>query len=496
MDATNKKTLIIVVDDSKTVRDYVRKTLKSVENYEIETADSGDELFKIIHNNIPDLILLDVILPKMDGFGIAKILQSNKTTKKIPIIFLTSLKNKEEKIRGFSVGGVDYITKPFYPDELLSRVNLHIKIKKQYEKILKLNNKLAVELELASNIQKNIILKQETKYNNIKLCFKYLPYEKIGGDYVEIIEIDKYKSFIFIADITGHGIPAALLTMLLKANLYYLIKQYSKPNVIMSKLNHDLSSNLFPNINPSAIIMLIDFKKMIVNFSNAGHPYIMHYNSKTETVNECKQSNTLLGLDENTQFDEFTFSISNTDRIFLYTDGLMNSNNNYNTQIENILKILLNNQSQSIDDAVNSVISFQQSNTTEKFDDDVTFLGIEIDSDVKKKVFIIDDNEDIIKIVTYMLSPLYEVCSATNGYNAGRLISSFEPDLIILDIMLPGINGVEILRQIRADYKSVNVIALTAYKNIKALEKYGFDYIIQKPFEKEDLLNIVKMSIQ
>lgn len=108
---------VLVVDDEKSIRDLIKMTL-SIENYESDEADNGNTAYEMIDNNNYDLILLDIMLPKLDGY---QVLQKIKN-KNIPIIFLTAKISLQDKILGLKMGADDYITKPFEPIELLARI--------------------------------------------------------------------------------------------------------------------------------------------------------------------------------------------------------------------------------------------------------------------------------------------------------------------------------------------------------------------------------------
>lgn len=124
-----KNNKILIVEDTVEVRKIIEIYLKTIPEYDLFFASNGEEAVLNIHNNIPDLILLDVMMPGISGFQVAQIVKSNKETEDIPIIFITALDDLESVIKGFDSGGNDYITKPFKKAELLARVNTHLKIK-------------------------------------------------------------------------------------------------------------------------------------------------------------------------------------------------------------------------------------------------------------------------------------------------------------------------------------------------------------------------------
>lgn len=124
----NKNTHILVVDDNKENLKVVSNYLKD-KGYKIALALDGKNALNILETNKIDLILLDIMMPEMDGFEVCEIIKSNDKTEEIPIIFLTARTETDDIVKGFQLGGVDYITKPFRKEELYARVNNHVQLK-------------------------------------------------------------------------------------------------------------------------------------------------------------------------------------------------------------------------------------------------------------------------------------------------------------------------------------------------------------------------------
>ncbi len=128
-DSNKKLETILVVDDSPTNLEILHDVLGSA-GYEVLVEMDGASGIEQVESNPPDLILLDVMMPKIDGFETCRRLQANPSTKHIPIIFITALTDSEEKVKGLTLGAVDYITKPFEQQEVLARISLHLKLRK------------------------------------------------------------------------------------------------------------------------------------------------------------------------------------------------------------------------------------------------------------------------------------------------------------------------------------------------------------------------------
>jgi signal transduction histidine kinase len=142
----NYKPLILIVDDTPVNIKILGKIVHS-QNYRIAVAQSGKEALKIVAQTYPDLILLDIMMPEMDGYEVCRRLKSDEKTNDIPIIFISAKADSEDIIQGFETGAVDYITKPFYSSEVIARINTHIQLKLSKDYIAKYNSELETMLE-------------------------------------------------------------------------------------------------------------------------------------------------------------------------------------------------------------------------------------------------------------------------------------------------------------------------------------------------------------
>lgn len=124
----NENIHILVVDDNQENLKVVSNYLKE-KKYKIALALGGKSALKILASTPIDLVLLDIMMPEMDGFEVCREIKALDSLKDIPIIFLTARSETEDIVKGFELGGVDYVTKPFRPEELLARVNNHVQLK-------------------------------------------------------------------------------------------------------------------------------------------------------------------------------------------------------------------------------------------------------------------------------------------------------------------------------------------------------------------------------
>ncbi len=136
-----KKANILVVDDTKENLRLLVKTLGD-EGYRVRPALSGPIALEAARNEAPDLILLDIRMPGMDGYQVCRALKQDSSLKHIPVIFISAMDRLEDKVKGFEAGGVDYVSKPFQTEEVLARVGTHLALKAKNTRLEQLNREL------------------------------------------------------------------------------------------------------------------------------------------------------------------------------------------------------------------------------------------------------------------------------------------------------------------------------------------------------------------
>jgi len=147
---------ILITEDSPVNRKILSELLKK-QGYTILEATSGEQALGIVDSILPDLIVLDILLPGMDGYATCKALKADPETRDIPVIFISSLGTTEDKLDGFTAGGVDYITKPFQPAEVLARINAHLRIRQLQNRLARQNALLEEEKQKSEALLRNVL---------------------------------------------------------------------------------------------------------------------------------------------------------------------------------------------------------------------------------------------------------------------------------------------------------------------------------------------------
>ncbi|MBI9066638.1 MAG: response regulator [Salinivirgaceae bacterium] len=217
---SNSKAKILLVDDNPSNLQVLGTLLKKL-NFQVEFALDGLEALNWVKKEIFDMILLDVEMPNLNGYEVCLELKKNPETKEIPVIFVTVRDDIESTVKGFEVGAVDFISKPFNLNELRARISTQIELKrasdilKKYSVELERKNNIIMEsMNYAQHIQNHILPEKELIKKNFAESFIiYRPKQIISGDFFWFKSIGNYKIFSVI-DCTGHGVPGAIMSMI------------------------------------------------------------------------------------------------------------------------------------------------------------------------------------------------------------------------------------------------------------------------------------------
>jgi CheY-like chemotaxis protein len=214
---TQQRPTILVVDDTPANIDVVKEILYP--DYHVQAAINGEAALDLISRGTPDLILLDVMMPGIDGYEVCLRLKNDEQTSSIPVIFLTAMDHVEDEAKGFEIGAADYIMKPVNPTILAARVATHIALNDQRKLLADALEMVTHSINYASRIQRSILPDLDVLSPTMEDFFVlWEPRDVVGGD---IYWCDSWGDglLIILADCTGHGVPGAFLTLLAKGAL-------------------------------------------------------------------------------------------------------------------------------------------------------------------------------------------------------------------------------------------------------------------------------------
>lgn len=345
---------------------------------------------------LEDVIILEYKDEKENFFGTIKNIRSED--KNIPIILLANDNDLEPALTTIRLGVNEIVRKPFKREDISNTVKrvaieselvkenerLFIEIQKREKELTILYNNLEKELNLASEIQKSLMPKNDIYFGDYRIRYIYKPSQNIGGDFCDILEIDERNFSVAFADISGHGIPASLLSTMLKVyilNYGYDVKNTSK---LMELLNEDVIK-VFPRGKfISLFYLMLDYHKNKMKYCKASQETAFLFRNKDNTVEELSTEGQVLGLfskidfPDIVNFEEKTVDIEKGDKLLLYTDGIVEAKNSMNEFFgtERIKELLIRSKDSDniLEVILNNLYEFLGS---ERLEDDLTFLLIE-----------------------------------------------------------------------------------------------------------------------
>jgi phosphoserine phosphatase RsbU/P len=316
---------ILIVDDTPINIGVISGALK--DSFATKVATSGEKALAIASaKEKPDLILLDILMPEMDGYEVCRRLKADPDTRDIPVIFLTSQTEAEDETKGFDVGAVDYIHKPFSAAVVKARVRTHLMLREAHAQIARQLVEINTELEMARQIQLSILPSSTPKITGMDIVARYIPMTSVAGDFYDFIVVDERHVGILIADVSGHGLPAALIASMLQVALTAQARHVSEPGKVLAGLNQALCGKFQHNFVTAAYVY-VDLEKNIMNYGGAGHPPLLLWRKSTGSASELLENGLVMGQFEEATYDSLQIPIEPGDRFFLYTDGILETAN-------------------------------------------------------------------------------------------------------------------------------------------------------------------------
>lgn len=346
------KIKLIAVDDEKFNLLLLTEALKD-EGIEIDTSSSADEAISLIKKNDYDIALLDIIMPGIDGFEMRKVIR--ETRPKLPIIYLTALVDTidSDLVERISEDKFTYyIKKPFNRDELIKMINNSVEKKRAEEETYQMYSGMVEDLTLASEVQRLLVPDWLTIEDKVTISSVYAPSQKVSGDIFDIIKLASGKYFVFIGDISGHGVQAALymsaVQSVLKMIIGYGQAQEVKPHEVLNRLNWIFCTELAQGNYMTCIIGIFDFDNNCVDFFNAGHPNMVEFNAVTESIkilHDTDKGGIPIGWDRNYEYleeDTMRLKFSDDSVFFLCTDGAfeVSDNNGRMLGLEKLVSVM------------------------------------------------------------------------------------------------------------------------------------------------------------
>lgn len=532
---------ILIVDDNSTNLEVLSETLTR-SGFQVSVAIDGESALEQVKYHLPGLILLDIMMPGIDGFETCKRLKRDPASQNIPIIFMTALSDTDNKVRGFSLGAVDYITKPFQREEVLARVQVQLKLQNLAQTLENQNQLLRHEIQQRENAEALLIAAKE-----------------------EADKANQAKSE-FLANMS-HEVRTPLNGILGYAQILQTSKNFNEKERKGLNIIHQCGTHLLTLINDVLDLSKIEARKMELYATSFHFPSFLHgvaeiFSIRAEQkkvsficqfdsdlpngvhIDEKRLRQVLINLLGNavkfTNHGAVIFKVkilekrsrngSNSTRIFKIRFQIEDTGVGISSEyLEKIFMPFeqvgdLNNQAQGTGLGLaisQKILALMQShiqvssqggegstfyfdlefpevldwNQSARISQRGTIIGAE---GKKRKILVVDDRWENRSVALHLLQPLgFDVQEAMNGQEGIEKAAEYRPDLIIADLVMPVMDGFELIRRLRKDPVLQDTCIIASSASVFEAEQCasiaaGANEFLPKPISADGLLEMIR----
>lgn len=325
---------ILIVDDTEFSRFILREILNQNGFKHIYLATNGQEAIELCENVMPGVIILDIMMPVMDGFEFCKRLRSsNDRLREIPVIVQTALTQSADIVKAFDVGASDLVGKPINSQELIARVFVHLERYMLLKKLREYQERVKSELDNAREMQrmilpqKKLIQSIEREYN-LSVLSVYETSSEMGGDFWGILPIiPGEKIGFYIVDFSGHGVTSAINTFRFHTMLNDCQELWGDPGKLFEELNSRLYNLMQRNHFATMFYGVIDNKKEKLHFATAASPAAVYFSHNNKEIEFISGEGFPLGVVDNTKYETKTRNFPKASGVITYSDALIETEN-------------------------------------------------------------------------------------------------------------------------------------------------------------------------
>jgi serine phosphatase RsbU (regulator of sigma subunit) len=366
---------IVVIEDDPAILRGLADNLRA-ESYDVLTASDGEDGYRMVREKQPDLVILDLMLPRLNGYDVCRQIRRHGIA--TPILMLTAQSQESNRIQGFDAGADDYVTKPFSIRELLGRVRA---ILRRSEGRSDLANQK--ELDDARQIQQRLMPKDIPKIPGLRIAATWRPARIVGGDYYDVLIIDDCTVAVCIADVCGKGMPAAIIMSNLQAAVKAFASKRMPPRELCERVNRAMCESTPEDGFVSFFYAVIDTRRKRLTYCNAGHNHPILATAKGEfsSVTRLDCGGGVLGIFGDWKYEEQEVRVRSGDRILMYTDGITENRNETGEEYGEDRLCSLVRAFEDIDAArlVEEVIRGANEFSNGNFEDDLTVVAVSIE---------------------------------------------------------------------------------------------------------------------
>lgn len=360
---------IVVIEDDPAILRGLADNLR-LESYDVLTAADGENGYRLVHDSQPDMVILDLMLPGLNGLEVCRKMRRHGLA--TPVLMLTANDQEDSRVRGFEAGADDYVSKPFSIRELLGRVQAIIR---------RCGNRPTTahqkDLDEARRIQNGLLPAEIPDIAGLRIATLWRPAQAVGGDYFDVLKLNQGGLAVCIADVCGKGIPAAMMMSNLQATVRAYASGRMSPREVCEKVNRMMCANTLAHTFVSFFYAVIEADRKRLTCCNAGHnpPILSGRNGSVRTLD---RGGAILGVFSDWRYEEEDVHLDAGDRMLMYTDGVTECRNAEGEEfgerrlIDLAVRMRHSGPVELTDALLRNVTQFSNGN----FEDDLTVLAV------------------------------------------------------------------------------------------------------------------------
>ena len=325
---------LLVVDDNEANRDMLSRRLAR-RGYEVEVASDGEAALARLAIDSFDLVLLDVMMPGVDGFEVLGQVRRTRSVAELPVIMATARDRSEDVVRALELGANDYVTKPLDFPVVLARVSTQLALREARRMLEQANARMSRDLAAGARIQRALIPQRAPTLLRVEVAWTFEPCTELGGDILDVFALDDGRLGLYLLDVSGHGVPAALTSVTLSRMLSHMgpssmiyeeapgaEPRLVPPATLAATLNRRFPMDPLTKQYFTWVYAILDPSARELRYAAAGHPGPILVGNDSQP-RAFDSSGPAIGWLPDAMFEECTISLSPADRLYFYSDGII-----------------------------------------------------------------------------------------------------------------------------------------------------------------------------
>jgi sigma-B regulation protein RsbU (phosphoserine phosphatase) len=363
--------------------------------HDVLVAEDGYRALEMIEHEDFDVVLLDIMMPGIDGYEVLERLRRDYGQSELPIIMATAKDESRDIVRALKLGANDYVTKPFDFPVVRARVSTQLALKRSQQALAAAHARMKKDLDAAARIQKSFLPREDPGTPGVRFGWRYEPCDELAGDTLNIIRLDDRSTAVYVLDVSGHGVPSSLLSVTLSRLMTRGAEsdsilwdesedRFSTPVEVLNELARRFPYDIETGQYFTLAYGVLDSANRRLHYASAGHVPLIHVRPGVGPTQHGTTGPPVALVPESimpSEYEEITIQLEPGDRVYLYSDGIPEATDSDDEQFgEDRLADTVHQLLESdLEDGISTLVERVRAWTGEQgFDDDVTVLALEI----------------------------------------------------------------------------------------------------------------------